>query len=83
MRTPVRHDKILEAAIDACGGVVVSRTGDGMAATFGSALPSPPSNDPARRLGRALFGCSAWCRHLVALLLRRCCHPLVVADDLL
>jgi predicted ATPase/class 3 adenylate cyclase len=32
-----RHDKILESAIDACGGVVFSKMGDGMAAAFTSA----------------------------------------------
>jgi len=32
-----RHDKILEAAIDGHGGVIVSRMGDGMAAAFASA----------------------------------------------
>jgi len=32
-----RHDAILEGAIDACGGVVFSKMGDGMAAAFASA----------------------------------------------
>jgi predicted ATPase/class 3 adenylate cyclase len=32
-----RHDAILEGAIDACGGIVFSKMGDGMAAVFASA----------------------------------------------